>query len=293
VSEGSKQVRSARLRSALKGLYYSRTLRTVAYAPLDAFEGLTGRRDPLTPPRRLQYVGRGEDYEATGAFWRDRLVAEHGLRPDGSVLDVGCGVGRTAVALVPHLTTGSYEGFDIVPQFIRWCRRSITSRHPNFRFELADVRNRQYNRSGGVPADRYQFPYADERFDVAFAASVFTHMRPIEIRRYMAEARRVLKPGGVLLTSVFAVDADVAELLAQGRTAFPLDHELRDDAGFGFLAVDERVPEYCVGVQESDLMGFADELGLVADGPLRHGWWSGRAGTEGGAYQDLLVLRKP
>lgn len=281
------------MRSALKGLYYSRTVRTIAYAPLDAFEGVTGRRDAMTPPRRLQYVGRGEDYEATGAFWRDRLVAEHNLPSDGSVLDIGCGVGRTAVALLPDLARGSYEGFDIVPQFIRWCRRQITSRHPNFRFELADVRNRQYNRSGGVPADAYEFPYADGRFDMAFAASVFTHMRPIEIRRYMSEASRVLKPGGLLLTSVFAVDSVVEDLRAQGRTAFPLEHEMRDAAGNRFLAVDERVPEYCIGVEGSDLARFADELGLVADGPLRHGWWSGRPGTENAAYQDLLVLRKP
>jgi SAM-dependent methyltransferase len=197
---------ASRTRSVLKGLYYSRTVRAVAYAPVDAFESITGRRDAMTPPRRLQYVGRGEDFDATGAFWRRRLVDEYGLRSDGSVLDIGCGVGRTAVALVPDLPDGRYEGFDIVPQFIRWCSRAITPRHPNFRFRLADVRNRQYNRNGGVPADAYEFPYEDAAFDLAFAASVFTHMRPNEIRRYLSEAARVLRPGGAVLTSVFAVD---------------------------------------------------------------------------------------
>lgn len=296
VSDTSKQQQARqgqrnRLRSALKAVYYSRTARTVAYAPVDAFESLTGRRDAMTPPRRLQYVGRGEDFDSTGAFWRGRLVDEFGLRRDGSVLDIGCGVGRTAVALIPHLSSGAYEGFDIVPQFIRWCRRRITPRHPNFRFELADVRNRQYNRAGGVPADEYEFPYPDESFDIAFAASVFTHMRPNEIRRYMSEARRVLRPGGLLLVSLFAVDADVEGLLDEGRTAFPLDHEMRDSDGNRFLATDDRVPEYCIGVHASDMQRFAREVGLEPDGPIRGGWWSGRPGTEGGAYQDLLVLR--
>jgi SAM-dependent methyltransferase len=279
------------VRSVLKSAYYSRTVRALAYAPLDAFESVTGRRDAMTPPRRLQYVGRGEDFDSTGAFWRHRLVDEHGLRPDGAVLDIGCGVGRTAVALCPHLTEGFYEGFDIVPQFIRWCRRRITPRYPNFRFQLADVRNRQYNRAGGVPADAFEFPYPADSFDIAFAASVFTHMRPNEIRRYMSEASRVLRPGGVLLASLFAVDSDVEELIAGGRSAFRLDHELRDSRGNRFLATDDRVPEYCIGIDASDAERFAGEVGLEPEGSIRPGWWSGRPGTEGAAYQDLLVLR--
>ena len=114
-------------------------------------------------------------------------------------VDLGCGVGRAAVALIPELTTGSYEGFDVVPGFIRWCRREITSRHPQFRFRVADVGNRQYNRGGGGPATRFTFPYPDDSFDLALAASVFTHMEPDGIRRYLAESRRVLRPGGALV----------------------------------------------------------------------------------------------
>jgi len=34
-----------------------------------------------------------------------------------------------------------YEGFDIVPEAITWCRRRITPRHPRFRFQVADIHN--------------------------------------------------------------------------------------------------------------------------------------------------------
>ena len=293
MTEPAKQKASARARSILKGMYYSRTLRTVAYAPVDAFEGVTGRRDPLTPPRRLQYVGRPSEFEAVGAYWRDELVGRHGLESTSSVLDIGSGIGRNAVSLIPHLSDGRYEGFDVVPQFIQWCERHITPRHPNFRFRLADVRNRQYNRSGGVPARAFSFPYADDSFDLALAASVFTHMRPDEIANYLRQSGRVLRPGGRLICTFFLVDQEVEALIDEGRTAFPLDHRMTDPEGTLFRAADGRVPEFCIGVGFGDVMRSVDAAGLEPVGPVEHGWWSGRPGIEGAGYQDMLVLRRP
>jgi SAM-dependent methyltransferase len=281
-----------RARSWLKGVYYSRSFRALAYAPADAYDRLRGRRDPLTPPRRLQYVGRAADFEAVGADWRQRLVRDHGLRPDSDVLDIGCGVGRAAVALIPELRTGSYEGFDVVPQFIRWCSREITARHPRFRFRLADVGNRQYNRGGDSAPARFTFPYADESFDIALAASVFTHMEPDGIRRYLDETRRVLRPGGALVCTFFLVDDEVERLLPLRRAAFALDHELSDAEGSRYRAADRRVPEYCVGVYERSLLAdlAASDLELEA---TERGWWSGREVGPAAPYQDLLRLRRP
>jgi len=292
VSRAHGETFHGRVRSRLKGIYYSRTFRALAYAPADAYDRLRGRRDPLTPPRRLQYVGRAADFEAVGADWRERLVRDHGLRPDSDVLDIGCGVGRAAVALIPELRTGSYEGFDVVPQFIRWCRRAITGRHPRFRFRVADVGNRQYNRGGDSPAARFTFPYADESFDIALAASVFTHMEPDGIRRYLAEARRVLRPGGALVCTFFLVDDEVERLLPLGRSAFPLDHELTDAEGTRYRAADRRVPEYCAGIYERPLLADVAATGLEAEA-IERGWWSGREVGPGAPYQDLLRLRRP
>jgi SAM-dependent methyltransferase len=293
VSTGKKQIVRERFRSALKDVYYSRTFRAVAYAPLDGVERVTGRRDPLTPPRRLQYVGRPADFEAVGAEWRDRLVSGNGLQADSSVLDIGCGIGRTAVALIPALPAGTYDGFDIVPQFIRWCCREITSRHPNFRFRVADVRNRQYNRHGGRPAAEYEFPYGAAGFDVALAASVFTHMEPDGVRRYLSETFRVLRPGGSLACTFFLVDEEVERLLAGDRAAFRLDHLLTDAEGSEYLAADARVPEFCVGILEQQLLPLIAEVGFEPDPEIVRGWWSGRVGRAGAPYQDLLTLRKP
>ncbi len=289
----SSQIIRGRIRSAVKSVYYSRRFRAVAYASLDGFERVSGRRDPLMPPRRLQYVGRTVDFRAVGVGWRDRLDRDHGLRPDSDVLDIGCGVGRIAVALIPRLTDGSYEGFDVVPEFIRWCSREITSRHPNFRFQVADVRNRQYNRNGGRPPTEYEFPVPDARFDLALATSVFTHIEPDGVRRYLSEAYRALRPGGSFLCTFFLVDAEVEELLGRGRSAFRLDHRRRDAEGTEYLAADDRVPEFCIGIEERRLLALADAVGFEPDPVIVRGWWSGRTVAEGAPYQDLLTLRKP
>ena len=180
----------------------------------------SGRRDPLTPPRRLQYVGRpptSRRSAPTGATgWSAITACNRIRRPRHRLRDR-----PAAVALIPQLPCGTYEGFDIVPQFIRWCRREITSRHPNFGFELADVRNRQYNRNGGRPAAEYEFPFADAGFDLALAASVFTHMEPDGVRRYLTETLRVLRPGGTFVCTFFLLDDDVEELLAEAGGVQP------------------------------------------------------------------------
>lgn len=287
-----KQSIRERARSAMKSAYYSPAVRTVAFGPLDAFDRLRGRRDPLVPPRRLQYVGRREDFAAVGADWRDRLIRDQGIGPGSDVLDIGSGIGRVAVALVPELTEGSYEGFDIVPGFIDWCSREITPRHPNFRFRLADVRNRQYNPRGGVPPAEYRFPFGDDGFDAALAASVFTHMEPNGVRRYLEEAHRVLRPGAELVCTFFLVDEEAERLLGAGGPAFSLDHRLVDADGAPYLAADARVPEFCVGILEPQLIAAAADVGFEVAG-IERGWWSGREVGPGAPYQDVVTLRKP
>lgn len=281
-----------RSRSMLKSIWYSPRFRAVAFAPVDAIDRIRGR-DPLLPPRRLQYVGRREDFEPVGAYWRDRLVRDNGVGADADVLDIGCGIGRAAVALIPQLPAGTYEGFDVVPQFVAWCSREVTSRHPNFRFRVADVRNRQYNRHGGVPPSQYEFPFADESFDAALAASVFTHMEPDGVHRYLGETARVLRPGGVLVCTFFLVDEEVEGLLRGERPAFALDHRLTDAAGDAFLAADPRVPEFCVGIFEPQLLAAAADAGFQPGPGIERGWWSGREVSADAPYQDVVTLKKP
>lgn len=111
------------------------------------------------------------------------------------MLDVGCGIGRMARVLVPVLR----------PPGVSWCQAHYRDTPSPFRFQHADVRNALYNPQGALVARGYRFPYAENSFDLVIATSVFTHLLPDAAERYLAEAARVLTPGGRLFTTWFLV----------------------------------------------------------------------------------------
>ncbi len=196
------------------------------------------------PPRYRLYPGWIGDYGKVSGRWLLAALDAGELAPGGRVLDIGCGPGRLAARLTHQLDGGSYEGFDIVPRSIGWCQRKISARHPSFRFQLADIRNAQYNPTGSQEARAYSFPYPDREFDLALAASVFTHMRPGEIERYVCEAARVLKPGGRLLASFFMLNEDAELRLADSRRRV-LGEEQRD-GGVPYRSGDPAIPEHMI-----------------------------------------------
>ena len=125
------------------------------------------------------------------------------------MLDVGCGVGRVAVGLTAYLSpAGRYEGFDIVPEEVAWCRDHITPAFPQFTFQVADVRNDAYNPEGITRAGEYRFPYDDRTFDVVILASVFTHLLDEDAAHYLAEVARVLKPRGRVAASFYLLNEE-------------------------------------------------------------------------------------
>ncbi len=196
---------------------------------LDGFDLVGGRRDAITPPRRLLRFATDpdSDFKETGRVFLQFLVAHCGLRPDGRVLDVGCGVGRIAVALTGYLDrNGRYDGFDVVPQEIAWCRKHVSARFPNFRFQLADVHNRTYNPKGRTRASEYRFPYDDNSFDLVVLASVFTHMLSRDMERYVMEVSRVLKRGGQCFVSFYLLNDEARENIGAGISAFDFKNTL-------------------------------------------------------------------
>jgi SAM-dependent methyltransferase len=269
------QLVPTRARSVLRKLYY---------LPLDAIDTLRGRRDPLTPPRRLIFVGDG-DYRKIGQEFLEYFVELGRLQPTDHVLDVGSGIGRMAAPLTRVLTSGRYEGFDIVPEGVEWCTRQITARFPNFRFQLADVHNPAYHPRGTQEASAYRFPYADASFDFAFATSVFTHMRPPEVTRYLDELGRVLKPGGRCLLTFFLLSPASLERIAAGRSAIDFRHEMD-----GFRTSDRRTPEAAIALPEDFVRGLFEQAGLAVEEPIRFGSWSGRPDFL--SYQDIVLARK-
>lgn len=229
--------------------------------------------------------GTRANFRQIGRHWADTLVAT-GLEPQHRVLDVGCGIGRIALGLTDHLTSGSYEGFDIVRSGIDWCKANITSRHPAFQFQHVDVFNRHYNPAGTVPPARFRFPYRDAEFDFAFLTSVVTHMLRDDAVNYIAELGRVLKGGGTSVGSWFLLNDESTNFLRSGQAA--PDRHFRYEVGECLTAHPE-MPERGVAYPEQVVRQMYAAGGLrIAH--IQHGAWAGRSGAR--HSQDIVVAVK-
>jgi SAM-dependent methyltransferase len=235
-------------------------------------------RDPLVPPRRLQFVGEG-DFAATGDEFLQLFVEVAGLEPDERVLDVGCGIGRMARPLAAFLDgKGSYDGFDVNPVGIGWCQ----SRYPaNFRFVLADLYNRRYHPTGRGKAADYRFPYDDDAFDLAILTSVLTHLLEDEAAHYLQETARVLDEGGRALATFFLLDDQSRAAMAEERSALRF---LQPGAHVAVLRDD--IPEEAVAYDERWLRDQARLAGLEVR-EIQRGTWRGNNGP---TFQDVVLL---
>jgi SAM-dependent methyltransferase len=246
----------------------------------------TNRFLPVPPPG-LHNVGDG-DFRAIGAEFLRHFVGLGGLAPHHAVVEIGCGTGRMAVPLTQYLDpgVGSYDGVDIVPAGIAWCRRAITPAYPRFCFHHADVQNDLYNPEGAVAAADVALPFADGRFDFAVLTSVLTHLGPEATTAYAAEVARLLRPGGRCFVSLFLID-DVARqaLQAPGRR---LKFDL-SAPGPAYYA-DPAHPLAAVAYEREFLIDAFARRGLVLAQPAAWGHWSGRPGL---TYQDICVFMKP
>jgi SAM-dependent methyltransferase len=256
-----------------------RALVSMRLRAADLLDTVSGRRDRLTPPRRLSlYVGHG-DFRATGEEFLGLFRQLVDLRAQDRVLDIGCGIGRMARVLVPVLRPpGSYDGFDIAAPGIRWCQEHYRDTPAPFRFEHADVHNSVYNAAGRDTPETYRFPYADDAFDVAIATSVFTHLLPEAADHYLAQAARVLAPKGRLFTTWF---------LTEGQDTPPLPFK-HDPATEPAAITDPDAPETAVAYPEAWLSERLDANGFELQA-IHAGSWRADAGL---TMQDVVIARR-
>jgi SAM-dependent methyltransferase len=260
-----------------------RTTTSLRLRARDAADTLSGRRDRLTPPRRLDFVGHS-DFVATGDEFLDHFVTLGGLQPVERVLDVGCGIGRMARPLAGYLSDeGSYEGLDVNREGIGWCRRRYR-RHSNFHFRVADLFNAKYNPGGAHKTVDYRFPFDDGSFDFVIFTSVFTHLLEEEAEHELLEAARMLAPGGRLFATFFLLNDTSRALIDKGKAGLPfLDPEGR------VAIVSEEVPEEAVAYDDAWVFETLRGQGLELIG-LHPGSWCGR--EEFVSFQDIVVAQR-
>jgi len=260
-------------------------LRKIYFFVPDTIDMLSGKRDEMTPPKSMIFIGDG-NFKEIGDEFLEYFINWCELKPDARVLDVGCGIGRMAIPLTRYLNEqGSYEGFDIVPEGVDWCTKKITPKHPRFRFQLADVFSHKYNPEGKFKASEYSFPFENEAFDFVFLASVFTHMMPQDVDNYMKEISRVLAQKGKCLITFFLLNEESLPLIAAKKSRL----DFKNDLG-KFRTIDPNTPERAIAYDEAFIVGLYEKRGLHLHRPIKYGAWCGR--TSYNSYQDIIIASK-
>jgi ubiquinone/menaquinone biosynthesis C-methylase UbiE len=154
------------------------------------------------------------------------------IRRDDTILDVGCGGGRTVAKLAGLASSGSVYGIDYAPASVATAR--------NINRQLVDI-----GRVIVQEASASELPFADNTFDLVTA--IETHFWWQDLSGGMREAFRVLKPGGRMAVIAEFYNggkhAKYADRLAQWTTMAILDvgqHKgMFADGGFTEVDVDE------------------------------------------------------
>jgi SAM-dependent methyltransferase len=175
-----------------------------------------------------------------------------------AVLDFGCGCGR----VIRHLRTldAALSGSDFNRALVAWCDVNL----PFARFSV----------------NALEPPLAAEAdaFDLVYAFSVLTHLPETLGNRWLAELRRVVRPGALVVLSTHG--ERYAERLA------PAEREVFDDGGL--------VVRWSA-VAGTNLCTVFHPESYVRDS-LARGWELVELvpeGARGNPHQDLVVLRRP
>jgi ubiquinone/menaquinone biosynthesis C-methylase UbiE len=175
---------------------------------------------------------------------RERLVELVRLAPGEMVLDVGCGTGSLALAAKRAVgSTGTVTGVDASPEMIALAARKATRAGADVVFRAA-------------AAERLPFP--DASFDVVLSTLMLHHLPgPVRLE-CVREARRVLKPGGRMLT----VDFSAPSARKRGLIA-----RMHRHGGVSVGAMVTLLREAGMRVQETGSVGASDLQYAVAQAP--------------------------
>ena len=238
--------------------------------------------------------GPPEEFSASSAFHIATIRKFIGISPDDHFLEIGCGIGRDTIPLTKILSPqGSYVGIDIIKPSIDFCQSSIAKGYKNFRFFHLDVKDQLHNPDGSSEMRDHRLDIADSSIDKIIVWSVFTHMWEHDIRHYLSEFFRVLKPGGMVYATCFVLDdAIIAKARETNLTRFGIRFEHK--VGEHCFINDPEHPLGSIGYTKPAFNSMILDAGFEKPRDFALGAWSGfYSAAEAEDGQDGLILRKP
>lgn len=137
------------------------------------------------------------------------------LQPGMSVLDFGCGPGTISVGLASAVEPGGFVGIDMADSQIELARKAADAGgHHNASFQVGDVTDLAFD---------------DDTFDVVHCHAVLNHVP--DTRAALQEAKRVLKPGGIISCRELIGESSFSEPAGNLREAWEVFTKLIEANG--------------------------------------------------------------
>ncbi|MGM0882788.1 MAG: class I SAM-dependent methyltransferase [Bacillota bacterium] len=142
-------------------------------------------------------IFNGKHRDAVGGLWKQlgelqyNFMVQHGLRPENTLLDVGCGSLRGGIYFIRYLNEGRYFGVDINKSLIDAGKIELNNLGLHEKKPVLLVE------------DHFRFELFKRNFDYAIAQSVFTHLPINVIQRSLINIDKVLNKGGRFYATFF------------------------------------------------------------------------------------------
>lgn len=143
-----------------------------------------------------------------------KILLDKGLKPEHTLLDFGCGMGRLAVNAIQYLNDGNYAGIDADERYMNICTDLVKPIEKSCQLLL----NREF-----------AFEKFNMTFNYGMAQSVFTHLSDDQVRRCVAQLCKVMAKGGCFVFSYIETNYPIG-LVYEGE--YPLLHPAHQNVGF-------------------------------------------------------------
>ena len=185
-----------------------------------------------------------EDFSRTrSVVWEElKLLKEYILEKD-RILDLGCGNGRLLQILEGKNI--EYFGIDNSEELIKIAR----GKYPDRNFQVADI---------------LILPFSDNFFDKVYSIAVLHHIPSEEFRlQVLNEIRRVLKPGGLLILTVWDFWRKEALALIFKYFFFKLIGKSKLDFRDIFLPWGNKTERYYHYFTKKELLRLMERVGFI------------------------------
>jgi SAM-dependent methyltransferase len=233
-------------------------------------------------------IGDPREYVRSGLvdWWQiDGALRRGGFDPGagGELLELGAGCGRLTQLFGLYAGRCRVTGCDVDAEAMRWCTDQL-----------------RFARFQAI-AMQPPMPFDDRTFDAAYAFSVFSHLpEPLHLA-WLAELRRVIRPGGVVVVTVHGrhvVDEVVAgRALPRVRERLTAFLPALERDGFAFVPygkLDGGRPENAAFFADWDLERYGDSF--VLERHVQSRWCDGfelvAHVAAPDAWQDYVILRR-